>query len=299
MINKDEIIRLYREGFSTYKVAEKLNCSRSYICIVLKNRNIPFYPKGYFNKGKKTWNSGLTVENSKLLKEQSERMKLNNPMSNLKNREKISEIKKMQYKEGKLSPWNLGKHHSEKTKRILEEKVYSKKRDKTYEEIYGKERADDIKKRKNKSMKKTLSSSDAKKLKSKRAYENFKDPKFLKNYSNGMAKKPNKKELILIRLIQEKKFPFRYVGNFSYWVCGKNPDFISTSKNKKIIEMFGDYWHNKPEVVKKDKDKLSVYSKEGFSTLIIWEKELNNLNNVSDKIKNFIKCGEDLYYGKI
>jgi len=79
------------------------------------------------NKGKIAWNKGLTKEDPRVRK----------------NIEKSSATQRKLYKEGKLKSWNLGKHHTEETKR----KISLKRKGKTYEEIMGIEKALKFKKR--------------------------------------------------------------------------------------------------------------------------------------------------------
>lgn len=40
-----------------------------------------------------------------------------------------------------MSEWQIGKEHSHETLALIEERVYSKRRGRTYEEIYGPEEA--------------------------------------------------------------------------------------------------------------------------------------------------------------
>lgn len=79
------------------------------------------------NKGKMPWNKGLTKSDSRILKYI----------------QKSSETQRRLYGEGKLKPWNLGKPHTEETKR----KISQKRKGKTYEEIMGKEKAIQFKRR--------------------------------------------------------------------------------------------------------------------------------------------------------
>ena len=51
--------------------------------------------------------------------------------------------------------------------------------------------------------------------------------------------------------------------------------------------MFGDYWHNKSEVIKRDKSRIITYKKYVYKTLIIWEHELKNLDKVKNRILEF------------
>lgn len=116
--------------------------------------------------------------------------------------------------------------------------------------------------------------------------------KRLRNVFKGNRLKPNKKELMIIKIMKENNFSFKYVGNGRFWLRGKkyifNPDFLDNNK-KLIIEIFGDYWHNKKEVKKRDKERIKTYSKYGYKTLIIWENELKNKFNVIKKITSFLQ----------
>lgn len=110
--------------------------------------------------------------------------------------------------------------------------------------------------------------------------------KVVKNTLKGLSFKPNKPEKILIHLLKQTNF--KYVGNGKCIIHGFNPDFVDI-KDKKIIEMFGDYWHNKKDYKKRDRRKLKIYSKLGYKTLIIWEHELKNINKIIKKLERFIK----------
>ncbi len=88
------------------------------------------------NKGNVSWMKGLTKENPKVKRII----------------EKALETKKRLYKEGNLKAWNLGKSHSEETKRKLAMRLKGK----TYEEIMGKEKALRCKKKLSQIMKKRV-----------------------------------------------------------------------------------------------------------------------------------------------
>ena len=102
--------------------------------------------------------------------------------------------------------------------------------------------------------------------------------------------KPNKPEKA-IRKVLNKVLPkeYRYVGNGKVILDGFNPDFINCNGQKKIIEMYGDYWHNRPDWSKRDIRRIRAYKKLGYKTLIIWEHELKDLNKVTSKILRFNK----------
>jgi G:T-mismatch repair DNA endonuclease (very short patch repair protein) len=100
--------------------------------------------------------------------------------------------------------------------------------------------------------------------------------------------KPNNPEKIVINLIQQNNLNFIYVGDGKEWLERFNPDFIN-KEQKIIIEVFGDYWHSLSNYKKRDKEKLEIYKKMGYKTLVIWEHELKNPAIIINKIKDFVR----------
>ena len=99
---------------------------------------------------------------------------------------------------------------------------------------------------------------------------------------------PNKPESLLnflLTIILPKEY--KYVGNDKIVIDTFNPDFINCNGQKKIIEMYGDYWHKRDEVVERDKRRLKAYKEYGYETLIIWEKELKDPEMVIAKLMEF------------
>jgi len=111
--------------------------------------------------------------------------------------------------------------------------------------------------------------------------------KNVKAILKGLPQEPNKLEKVTINLIQQNNLNFIYVGNGEKIIDGFNPDFIHKSK-KIIIEVNGNYWHSLPKMIKKDKRKLKAYKKNGFNTIVIWEKELKNPIKVINKIRSLL-----------
>ena len=108
-----------------------------------------------------------------------------------------------------------------------------------------------------------------------------------KKVLQGLIKKPNKPEITIINLIQQNNLAFEYIGDGKEIIKGFNPDFIN--KNKKLIlEVFGDYWHNLPDVKERDNRRFIVYTKMGYKTLVIWEHELKEPTKVLNKVNSFI-----------
>jgi len=132
---------------------------------------------------------------------------------------------------------------------------------------------------------------DCKKQLSKSAYRGIKRCRTcitIKNIKKGIyGIKPNKPEKVLHKLLKDLfDNKYRYVGSGKFWITKFNPDFVNV-KNKKIIEHFGDYWHNIPKEKERDILRLNAYTKAGYRTLIIWEHELKQPKQVIDKIIKF------------
>jgi G:T-mismatch repair DNA endonuclease (very short patch repair protein) len=102
--------------------------------------------------------------------------------------------------------------------------------------------------------------------------------------------KPNKKEMLLNRLLQ-RHFPgeFRLNTQAGVVIGGKVPDFVNVKGKKILIEMFGKYWHGKEKTglsnTQEEKGRKSVFSEYGFNTIIIWEPELCNSVLVRQKVE--------------
>ena len=114
------------------------------------------------------------------------------------------------------------------------------------------------------------------------------DPDFASKVIRGLHTRPNKIEVQLDTLLNTS-FPkqWKYVGGGEVIIGGKCPDFLNTDGRKEVIELFGNYWHNLPKNQERDNERLEAYKKYGYSTLIVWDKELKNIDNVLNKIKEF------------
>jgi len=103
---------------------------------------------------------------------------------------------------------------------------------------------------------------------------------------------PNDKEVYLINIL-ESILPGCYQLNYpkgGKLVGNRHPDIISINNNK-MIDMFGDYWHdaNKFPNIMSEFDRIKFFKDHGYDLLIIWESELVDSNRVSllTKIVNF------------
>jgi len=120
----------------------------------------------------------------------------------------------------------------------------------------------------------------------------WQDPKFVNKMMKLWNTKPNKAELELLALLQEK-FPnqFEYNGDFRLGISlsGYIPDFVNINGKKQVIELFGEYWHNRKG--RGAKERTGKYKAIGWSCLIIWYSELKNTNALVEKIKAFVGGG--------
>ena len=121
-----------------------------------------------------------------------------------------------------------------------------------------------------------------------------KEKRYNFKYRNSVLKKvmksnnlrPNKPEQLLNNLLN-KVLPNEYKYNKKFIIAGLIPDFVN-KKKKKIIELYGDYWHNRKEVKLRDKNRVGIYELfANYKTLIIWEHELKDLEKVISKIMEF------------
>lgn len=101
----------------------------------------------------------------------------------------------------------------------------------------------------------------------------------------GLHIRPNKVEMRLSEFLNNQ-YPgeWKYVGDGSFVIAGKNPDFININGRKLIIELFGDYWHKGED----PSDRAAIFEPYGFRTLVIWEHELKDMGVMGDKVVEFI-----------
>ena len=168
-------------------------------------------------------------------------------------------------------------------KRIAQKNIEnSKKRiGKTFNELYGQSRGDVIRQQMSNSTKKFWDN------KNKKEKENI-----LRKILKSANSKPNNFEKNGFSIIN-KLFPNEYKLNVEgkTIIDFKIPDIINVSGYKKIIELFGDYWHSIKITGRtkeqEEQQRINAFKKYGYSTLIIWESELKNIESVKQKIIGF------------
>lgn len=108
--------------------------------------------------------------------------------------------------------------------------------------------------------------------------------KQLKKMTDNWNLKPNIPEKQVMQIIKLNKLPFDYTGDNKIRINGLCPDFLSKNP-KHIIEVNGEYWHkDKNREVRKKK----TYNSLGYKLLVIWSKELQNPQKVTEKIIDFL-----------
>ncbi len=158
------------------------------------------------------------------------------------------------------SRWHKGKNHSKESKRkISGSKMGTKHSEETIQKI---------------------------RESSKRLWA---DPVFHKKQQSKMAsgnglQRPNKPETQLLELLETlQPGDWKYVGDGSLIIAGKNPDFVNVNGKKLLMELFGDFWHRNDS----PKKRAAIFKPFGFRTLVVWERELKNLSLLSNKIERF------------
>ncbi len=104
------------------------------------------------------------------------------------------------------------------------------------------------------------------------------DPEWITKRLGNMGRAPNGFEQRVTLFLQKNKLPFKFTGDFSFWVRpkgskkSKNPDFVHLETwQKQAILAHGTYWHRDLKAVKQE---IKFYRDSGWSVFIIWEDEL-------------------------
>jgi len=59
---------------------------------------------------------------------------------------------------------------------------------------------------------------------------------------------------------------------------------MNVNGEKQLIELYGDYWHRDDD----PQERINIFRGFGFSTLVIWERELRDEPAVVERLKAFI-----------
>lgn len=93
--------------------------------------------------------------------------------------------------------------------------------------------------------------------------------------------RPTRLETLLQEVIQRHSLPYKYVGDGYTWIAGRCPDFLNIDGQKKVVEVFGRWWHDpavnphvKPQYT--ECNTRGHYARYGFDCVIIWEEQLSD-----------------------
>lgn len=114
----------------------------------------------------------------------------------------------------------------------------------------------------------------------------WQNPDFVAKQMKAKGVTPNKTELWLEQFLNNL-YPneWKFVGDGQLIIAGKCPDFVNVNGQKKLIELWGDYWHKGEN----PQDRMDIFKKYGFSTLVIWGHELKDKDTVKNRIKYFME----------
>jgi len=85
-------------------------------------------------------------------------------------------------------------------------------------------------------------------------------------FSHGF---PNGDEKKMIEFFAKYNLAFRYVGDGSFKLGSKYPDFVN-SEHKKVIEFFGDFWHKSSD----EEERKAYFGELGWGCLVVWGKDI-------------------------
>lgn len=98
-------------------------------------------------------------------------------------------------------------------------------------------------------------------------------------------RRPTYIEQKIINILEEYSLPYKYTGDGDVIIGRACPDFTNINGHKKLIEVFGNFWHQPGD----EERKKTHYDKYGFQVLVLWEKQLNQMSDVeiAKQIRHF------------
>jgi len=250
------------------------------------------YLGGRPKKGTIPWNRGLTKNTNSKIEESAKKIKehwRNNKRipwnKNLTKQVdervkaygmKIREKKLSQNLKGKIGKWNRGRKASEEARR----KMSQARKNKRFSAEHKKNLSCALKEICSQPAHRQKLSEIRKVLWMNPSYRE----KIVKSVLKSVCAKPNKQEALLSRVLQ-KVVPneYLYVGDGSLVIAGKCPDFMNVNGKKRLIELYGDYWHRGEN----PQERIAYFKQFGFETLVIWEHELKDMDYLAEKIITF------------
>jgi hypothetical protein len=95
--------------------------------------------------------------------------------------------------------------------------------------------------------------------------------------------KPNQGELALLSILKSMDNKWKFVGNGSLWIGGKNPDFCDGGNG--LVELYGGGWHTKEE----GEQRIAHFRSNGYECLIVWHSELRKREILKERIIEWVQ----------
>ena len=276
-----------------HSVKTKLRISQKAKERDLNGVNNPFYGKIHTEEFKEKMKKPKTEEHKRKISEA--KLGKKNP--------KLSESLKISFKNNERIPWNKGLR-KEVDKRLEEygKKIsLSKKGNKLSNK--RKSLSDEIKRRmrlnneggyyiRSAETKRKISENKERGLKISLSKKGKKfSEEHIKNLLKSFDRKPNKLELKFNEFLN-KNFPneWLYVGNGSFLIGYKNPDFINVNGKKICIEIYSNYFKTKKggSVEEYKSNRNLHFERYGWKTIFVEQIELLNEEILKNKINNSV-----------
>jgi DNA-binding Lrp family transcriptional regulator len=109
--------------------------------------------------------------------------------------------------------------------------------------------------------------------------------KYLKEHGAEFATipKPNEGELKLLKILKAVSEDWRFTGDGSLWIKGKNPDFWDGKQH--LVELFGGSWHSEKEA----KERINHFREHGYLCIVVWYSELRKIQMLKNKIEMWVR----------
>lgn len=121
--------------------------------------------------------------------------------------------------------------------------------------------------------------------------------KQIQNTLIALSRRPTKPEKRICDIITAFNLPYKYTGDGTLLIGYLNPDYTNCNGAKKVIEVFGCFFHD-PKVSRKpiplraqEPYRKAIYASLGFDCLVLWDDEMEKFSDeeIADRIKTFTK----------
>ena len=111
-----------------------------------------------------------------------------------------------------------------------------------------------------------------------------KDPKRRKRIMRALQIKPNKPESKMDSVLKDLfGKEYKFVGDGELIIGNLCPDFMNINGQKKLVEVFGDYWHKGEN----PQERIDFFKQYGYDTLVVRENELKDETKLRNKLTTF------------